>query len=441
MHVEHSPVRCRALASLAAMVLMVNAPRALSAADAAVVFDGTVPADWPADLETPVSILCPPKLNVKDISAIAVTVKPDAKRTIVPATFERGSEAAGEPSRLWFMWNAPESARGQRVQVAVLSADAVDSDGSRPANAYTSEYQDPQVHLRTPKGEPILSYWHGRPASGQRYPLTSFIHPLIGLDGEVLTWLSPRDHIHHRGIFWAWVRHELDGKPIGSWWQPDTIHLKPGKLVTTDSPVLSYMSAQHDWVYQPKDATEGRSFIDERVVCRTFRTTAEGRALDIDITLTALAEGVRVGGTTELNKGYGGFTFRYGAPTNRTASKAAIVMDGQETPNDLLTVHAKWGDWSGIFNMPDGKPAGQRSGASVFVDPSHPEYPPEWLTRYYGVLNVSYPDLKMIDIPKDRPLRLKYRVWIHRGDVKTGRAEDQYRAYTADFKWKAAETG
>ena len=35
-------------------------------------------------------------------------------------------------------------------------------------------------------------------------PRSDYIHPLYGLNGEVLTLDWPVDHPHHRGIYWAW---------------------------------------------------------------------------------------------------------------------------------------------------------------------------------------------------------------------------------------------
>ena len=56
---------------------------------------------------------------------------------------------------------------------------------------------------------PVLVYNHGVisrtnvPADRAR---SSYVHPLYGLEGEVLTDDFPVDHFHHRGLFWAWPR-------------------------------------------------------------------------------------------------------------------------------------------------------------------------------------------------------------------------------------------
>jgi hypothetical protein len=54
---------------------------------------------------------------------------------------------------------------------------------------------------------PVFVYNHGVmsrtnvPADRAR---SSYMHPLYGLDCEVLTDDFPKDHYHHRGLFWAW---------------------------------------------------------------------------------------------------------------------------------------------------------------------------------------------------------------------------------------------
>ena len=46
----------------------------------------------------------------------------------------------------------------------------------------------------------------------------NYIHPLYGLDGEILTEDFPVDHIHHRGIFWAWHQVLVKGHKISDSW-------------------------------------------------------------------------------------------------------------------------------------------------------------------------------------------------------------------------------
>src|SRR5687767_7565410 len=64
---------------------------------------------------------------------------------------------------------------------------------------------------------PVLVYNHGVisregvPADRAR---SSYVHPIYGLDGEVLTDDFPKDHYHHRGLFWAWPHVKVGNQEV-----------------------------------------------------------------------------------------------------------------------------------------------------------------------------------------------------------------------------------
>jgi hypothetical protein len=70
------------------------------------------------------------------------------------------------------------------------------------------------------------------------------------------------------------------------------------------------------------------------------------------------------------------------------------------------------------------------SGAAIFIDPAHPDYPPEWLTRHYGVLCVGWPGVDGKTFPAAKPIRCRYRVWIHRGNVEADALKKAYADYS-----------
>ena len=45
-------------------------------------------------------------------------------------------------------------------------------------------------------------------------------------------------------------------------------------------------------------------------------------------------------------------------------------------------------------------------------------------------------EFDMLEIPTDEPVRLRYRLWVHRGNARQGRVDAQYRTYSADWEWK-----
>jgi hypothetical protein len=405
---------------------------------------GVVPPDFPAGVGAPVLIPLELAGDADRAVRLAVQIGEQGETRRLTGQIEPADKMAGTPARVWLLWTGRDSDLGQPVSIRVLDGDAAGPgqlqsgasagvSGETP-DAYQTLEDDPRLKISTPDGAPILSYWHGEPPADWRLPLTSFVDRLIGLDGERLIDVSPGDHLHHRGVFWAWVRVECQGKPIGDWWIPTNIHLEPGALHHQDGPVFSRFVARHDWIHQPKGTSEGKPFITEQVICRTFRTTSAGRAIDIDLALLALEDGVRLGGQTYNDKGYSGLCVRFAEATG-----VEIESDQFDIRKDTNGLKATWVDWTGIFAGPDGKPLDHRSGGAVFVDRSHPTYPAEWITRFYGPIGVSYPGLPMVEVSRTEPLRLRYRIWIHRGDATEGLVAEQFRAYNADWKWEASK--
>lgn len=406
---------------------------------------GLVPEHFPSGIPAPVVVPVPAGVAREAILGGKLEIDGRGVGDVV-LQVEPADAVAGTPARAWFLWTAQPEQIGKPIAVRLKPGQA---DAAQPA-AYRVRHQDPLVNVVDPRDKLVLAYRHGAPDPALRWPMTSYIHPLVGLDGEILTDRSPGDHFHHRGLFWAWVRIMRGDKPLGETWIPRNIDVTPADLDTSQGPVLGRFSARHYWVHRPgfpaepaadaRDTSASDRLFQEDVVCRVFKTTDEGRVIDLDLTLTALQDDLRMGGQTQGNKGYGGVTLRFSTEQQGKAKEPQVVADGRRIMEHTVNrLKALWVDWTGIFHGPDGQALPHRSGAALFVHPSHPplpKSPPEWITRFYGPINPAYPGLEMLDIPRDKPLRLKYRIWIHRGDAAEANVDAHYRAYAADWKWK-----
>jgi len=348
----------------AGVLVWVSGEAVLAAAGPAM--RGVVPANWPADTPAPVVVPAPSQLKADQPLEVLLQIEGTSEPKRLAAQYEPADAPSGMPARVWFMWSGQTGDRGKAVTLRFEPGPR----GPRPS-AYRSRQADPQLQVATAEGQPVLSYWYGQPERGQKYPLNDFIHPVVGLDGEILTVVRPADEIHQRGLFWAWVRHERKGQPIGEWWVPMNIHAEPGEVGFTDGPLFARFAARHWWVHQPPETGQGERFVDEYVVCRTFQTAAHGRAIDIDLTLTALDDGVRIGGQTAKDKGYGGLAMRFGK-----AAQVKIEADTREVQMpDMNHLRARWVDWTGVFDGPGGKPLTRRSGTAIFGPPPPPPPP------------------------------------------------------------------
>src|SRR5688572_9258697 len=68
--------------------------------------------------------------------------------------------------------------------------------------------------------KPVLGYNHGNitnAAVPKAQAHSAYIHPIYGMDGEVLTGDFPADHVYHRGLYWAWSHIKIDEKEYDLW--------------------------------------------------------------------------------------------------------------------------------------------------------------------------------------------------------------------------------
>ncbi|MCX8037760.1 MAG: PmoA family protein [Candidatus Sumerlaeia bacterium] len=280
--------------------------------------------------------------------------------------------------------------------------------------------------------KPVLVYNFGmilKDGVPERYRRSCYIHPVWGLDGEVLTDDFPRDHYHHRGIFWSWVRVEVEGKVYDPW----AVNGCPARfekwLERKTTPDAAVFGVQNGWY------VDDRKVVDEKVFVTVHPADPFGRAMDLDLTFTAADKPVRIGGELPLKKGYGGFGIRFAprvpvpAPPGQPKAKAATqraamtTPDGRQ-PDNVIGGVAPWADYSALF-----VDAKTTAGIAAFIHKSNPKFPNTWLLREYGYIGPTWPGIEWETLAPGKPLNLKYRVYVHRGDVKAGRVAEAYERY------------
>ena len=67
-------------------------------------------------------------------------------------------------------------------------------------------------------GDSIMVFQVADKSLNGSHKRSNYIHPLYSLDGQILTEDFPADHLHHRGIFWAWHQLYTGDKRIGDGW-------------------------------------------------------------------------------------------------------------------------------------------------------------------------------------------------------------------------------
>ena len=262
----------------------------------------------------------------------------------------------------------------------------------------------------------VLAYNHGvisKSGVPAGFSRSTYVHPLYGLDGEVMTDDFPEDHFHHRGLFWAWP-HVTVGEQHLDLWALQGMRQRFGRWLARETSVTAaVLGVENGWY-----AGE-QKVMTERVWFHVYPASRDGRAIDVDFTWIPLRQPVTLAGAE--GKSYGGLTLRF-APRTQTAITTPLGNAG----DDAYMTRLPWADLSAQFaDTP------QPSGAAIFIAPDHPDYPPTWLTRHYGVLCVGWPGVTPKTFAVGEPIRCGYRVWIHRGmaGVKDlGRAYEVFKA-------------
>lgn len=275
---------------------------------------------------------------------------------------------------------------------------------------------------------PVLTYNHGVitkediPEKDHRRSRACYIHPLWGLGGELLTEDFPKDHYHHHGVFWTWPHIVVDGREYDLWAGPSIKQKFVQWLCRETGPVAAVLAVENGWFIGEKKV------MIERVWIRPFKAASGSRSLDLEFTWIPVDQPVTIWGAP--NKSYGGLTIRFG-PLGRSEPATVITVPSGPTEADLPEAPLPWADYTSKLGG-----TSTFSGAAIFVDPAHPDYPPTWLTRHYGALCVGWPGVNSKTFEPGEPIRLNYRIWIHESAGKTGQLQQAYDAYAAAQKAK-----
>jgi hypothetical protein len=312
----------------------------------------------------------------------------------------------------------PAGVRRFRLEPAPERAD------QRPKTGFALKpLNDKSLELRD-GDRPVLVYNFGTvtrdwvPAKDNRRSRGCYVHPLYGLNGEVLTESAPKDHYHHNGIFWAWPHVAIGGHQYDLWTYKDIQQKFVRWLAQQPGPLAATIGVENGWF------VGDRKVMIERVWMRTYPVEGDHRALDLDMFWIPVERPITLRGAE--GKSYGGLNLRF-AP--RKENTTLITVPQGSPTQDLPDTPLPWADLSAKFPGAPGP-----SGAAILVDPRDPDYPPTWLTRHYGILCVGWPGVKDRTFPVAKPIHLRYRIWIHKSAAPLDELKQAYEAYAAATK-------
>lgn len=236
----------------------------------------------------------------------------------------------------------------------------------------------------TEGGKPVLTYRHG---AGRD---CCYFHPLVSPAGVVLTDDRPEDHRHHRGLFWSWPEVESNGVKADFWILKGGEHRFRRIERRSAGKTAASLIAEHSWI------AGGRQIASDRVEMTVHAARNGRRRIEFALTVAAVGGPLRLAGTSDHGKGYGGVVLRF-APRQQPAIRTG---EGAVEKDEDHGRHA-WAEYEGLF---DGRRAGIRTEAGA----ENPGYPNEWILRPYGLVGESYPGNRTITVEPGKPLTLRY---------------------------------
>ncbi len=279
------------------------------------------------------------------------------------------------------------------------------SPSPKKGSPFSFEEREQGVELS--EGGKAVFFYQKEPKllSGQ-YLCNDYLHPLLTPDGDTLTEESPADHPHHRGIFWSWHQHHINGQRIGDGWITENISREVVELKTNTDQNTATLDVMVLW--KSPNHENGSAYIEENTSIITHRLGNGIRMMDFEISLQALIPGVSLGGSDD-EKGYGGFCMRIKMPDDLIFTST----DGPVTPETLQITAGPWMDFSGTYGS-----GGKQYGLAILCHPGTPNYPAPWILRQKASMqNIVFPGRDPVNIPEDRPVKLKYRLILHAGNA------------------------
>ena len=240
-------------------------------------------------------------------------------------------------------------------------------------------------------------------------PRANYIHPLYNLRGNIITEDFPADHLHHRGVFWAWHQVVVDGQPVMDTWDCSNISWRSRLVDQYQSTVdgsLNFTINSEWYTTEPNDAYEAYPLLQEHSTVTIYPTNKGLRIIDIGIYLHAEVDNLSIGGSLD-EKGYGGFSARIKMPSDLHF----ISGDEKVQPKNNQVVAKRWMRFHGSFD-PDYPP----SGMVIIQHPNNPGSVNSWILRSSGSMqNAVFPGNSLYPIGRIEPTTLKYRIILYDG--------------------------
>jgi hypothetical protein len=242
------------------------------------------------------------------------------------------------------------------------------------------------------------------------YERNNYIHPLWGPGEDILTEDFPVDHLHHRGVFWAWHQIWIGDQRIGDGWELKNFKQEVGEVEYARKKDGSAVLKTEVYWKSDQWKVEGieEPYLKENTSIIIYPLNGDFRKIDFEISLLALVENLKIGGS-EDEKGYSGFSVRMILPDD-------VSFNG---PNGKVKPQNEAVQSPGYVKISGSLLNNNKKGGIVIVDhPENPGYPQPWILRAKNSMqNAAFPGNMTMPISTQVPLILRYSLLVYSGNL------------------------
>jgi hypothetical protein len=313
------------------------------------------------------------------------------------------------------------------VKVTLDTAEVRSTAAGGPQQAFDWKDAEGEHPVLTYDGKPVLAYVRPKfdPAAtppkkqAMENPTIKVYHHLFDATGKARLTNGPEGQFpHHRGIFFGFNRISYDGKQADIWHcRNGESEQHAGTVAQEAGPVFGGHTVKVAW-----NGQDGKPFAEEERTLRVYEAP-KGRLIDFESVVKTDREKVRLDGDPQ----HAGFHFRANAEVEKTKAETYFLSpEGKgekgkevnwEPKGKKGPVNRRWTAMSFVIG-------GQRY-TCVYLD--HPDNPKEarQSERTYGRVGTYFE----YDLTKDKPLKVKYRLWVQEGEVTAEQCDALSKAF------------
>lgn len=266
-------------------------------------------------------------------------------------------------------------------------------------------------------GKPFVTYRFNTKSPELPRP---YFHPLIGPSGQTITQLGEvpgkrEKHFHHTALWIAHQNFQAKGEPACDNWQIGRPNSSKIDHVRFDSvqggPLAGRFIERLRWL----NVKGNRTLIEETRTVTFPRLPPERRVIDFDLRLRA----------HELPVTFNRTPYHLLAVRVLDAllpGKGGVITNSAGTENPPDAAVAQWIDISGRLGD-------AWQGVALFNHPRNFRHPTPCLQFARQTIGLSPTHAQPFTLEPKEELRLRYRVYVHAGNVKEARVEAEYQAY------------